>query len=236
MTIESANFGEKVTREFEQTKNEMSIQINTLTNKLMSYDIKLEQTDGHYMEHKAHFKRLEESVIECNRIVEATRQQFDYDTLVQMKDWKAGLQRKLWLFTDGIFKEFKYINERLEAKLLYEIGYHDQMVQPEPYQRIKYDDVISQGSIPSISTIKSHVHKRPNSVARFRKPKDEKALSDLNFKLEDLMEKSLNNMRVNILSDRDKGELDPDRAEELKFKELAEMQDEIRKVRMGQGR
>ena len=42
MTIESANFGEKVTREFEQTKNEMSIQINTLTNKLMSYDIKLE--------------------------------------------------------------------------------------------------------------------------------------------------------------------------------------------------
>ena len=47
------------------------------------------------------------------------------------------------------------------------------------------------------------------------------------------MEKSLNNMKVNILSDRDKGELDPDRADELKFKELAEMQDEIRKVRMG---
>ena len=47
------------------------------------------------------------------------------------------------------------------------------------------------------------------------------------------MEKSLNNMKVNILSDRDKKELDPDRAEELKFKELAEMQDEIRKVRMG---
>ena len=58
-------------------------------------------------------------------------------------------------------------------------------------------------------------------------------MSDLNFKLEDLMEKSLNNMKVNILSERDKGELDPDRAEELKFKELAEMQDEIRKVRMG---
>ena len=48
-------------------------------------------------------------------------------------------------------------------------------------------------------------------------------MSDLNFKLDDLMEKSLNNMKVNILSDRDKGELDPDRAEELKFKELAEM-------------
>ena len=47
------------------------------------------------------------------------------------------------------------------------------------------------------------------------------------------MEKSLNNMKVNILSDADKGDIDPDRAEELKFKELAEMQDEIRKVRMG---
>ena len=48
----------------------------------MSYDIKLEETAGHYIEHKAHFERLEESVIECNKIVEATRQKFDFDTLL----------------------------------------------------------------------------------------------------------------------------------------------------------
>ena len=172
-------------------------------------------------------------MVECTKLIEVTKHHFDFEVLQQMKDWKSGLQKKLWLFTDGIFKEFQYVNERLEAKLLHEIGYHDELQQPEPYRRMRHDDVISQGSIPSISTLRSDVYKRPNSVAKYTKPRDQRAMSELNFNMNDIMEKSVNNMRATILSDQDDKEIDPYRAEQKKFKELATMQDEIRKVRMG---
>lgn len=58
-------------------------------------------------------------------------------------------------------------------------------------------------------------------------------MSSLDFNIDDVWEKSLNNVKATILSDRDKKEVNSALAEELKYNELAKMQDEIRKVRMG---
>ena len=231
--IQSETFASKITRDLEKTKSEIFDQISVFSHQLKAYDSRLESTAGHYLEHKDHFDRVENSMIECTKLIEVTKHHFDFEVLQQMKDWKSGLQKKLWLFTDGIFKEFQYVNERLEAKLLHEIGYHDELQQPEPYRRMRHDDVVSQGSIPSISTLRSDVYKRPNSVAKYTKPRDQRAMSELNFNMNDIMEKSVNNMRATILSDQDDKEIDPYLAEQKKFKELATMQDEIRKVRMG---
>ena len=48
-------------------------------------------------------------------------------------------------------------------------------------------------------------------------------MSELNFNMNDIMEKSVNNMRATILSDQGDKEIDPYLAEEKKFKELATM-------------
>ena len=88
---------------------------------------------------------------------------------------------------------------------------------------MRHDDVVSQGSIPSISTLRSDVYKRPNSVAKYTKPRDKRAMSELNFNMNDIMEKSVNNMRATILSDQGDKEIDTYLAEEKKFKELATM-------------
>lgn len=125
MLVQSDAFSTKITIDLDKAKSEIFDKVTNFQHQLKRYDTKLEATTGHYKEHKAHFNRVEKSMIECTKLIDETKNHFDFETLQQMKDWKGNLQRKLWLFTDGIFKEFKYINERLEAKLLFEIGYHD---------------------------------------------------------------------------------------------------------------
>ena len=46
-------------------------------------------------------------------------------------------------------------------------------------------------------------------------------MSALDFKIDHIWEKSLNNVKATIMSERDKNEVNPGLAEELKFKELA---------------
>ena len=141
--------------------------------------------------------------------------------------------------------EFKYLNKRCEDKVLFEVGYIDKLWREEAprHNPIKYHDLISEGSIPSISSLDPKVLRRPHSVGEFKPDKYERhreAFEELDYEseLDKEWARSLQRMQVVVHSD-DGDYNDPNRAEKKEKArewELAKLQDDIRKVRMGLGR
>ena len=101
-----------------------------------------------------------------------------------MRDHKNISEKKLWRFTEGILTEFAFMGKRTEDKILFELGYHDKLMHEQPHERMRFDDLVSQKSVPSISDMGSEIHRRPNTVSMFKPGKDDERLSFLDFESE----------------------------------------------------
>ena len=86
--VQSETFAQKITKDLEKTKSEIFNEISVFNHRLKAYDSRLESTAGHYLEHKDHFDRMENSMIECTKLIEETKHHFDFEVLQKMKDWK----------------------------------------------------------------------------------------------------------------------------------------------------
>ena len=74
------------------------------------------------------------------------------------------------------------MTKRAEDKVLFEVGYHDKLWREEERKQVKYADMVSEVSIPSLSSLDPAVHKRPHSVHKFKPGKDDEDLmSSLDF-------------------------------------------------------
>jgi len=75
----------------------------------------------------------EKMKIDCNEIMERS-----------FRLIKKTNNVKIYRLCDSIVKEFEYLNQRMEDKILFKIGYLDRMWRPEPYPKIPLKDLLQK--------------------------------------------------------------------------------------------
>ena len=94
---------------------------------IKDYEVRLINTMSKHREHKDHFNRIENQIVDYSREVEMAKDEISYKVDKWLKGYKNTSEKKLWKFTEGILSEFKYMNKRGQDKVLFEVGYHDKL-------------------------------------------------------------------------------------------------------------
>ena len=89
--------------------------------------------------------------------------------------------RKMYKFVEILIREFKYLNQVAEDKILHKVGFYERFRDPASKKRLNlgylYDEIYSAGSAPSFSFLKDEdVLQRAHTIGEFKPPKVRKRI------------------------------------------------------------
>ena len=88
-------------------------------------------------------EKINLGMVECNVNQEQLRYDID-DVLKKNSDnLKVGLETQTYRLCDSIIEEFKYLNKRLEDKILFTVGYYDKKWRPEEEKKFDISALMS---------------------------------------------------------------------------------------------
>ena len=171
-------------QDLEAGKTEMATEFACMRQLLEEYEARLTASVSNHNKHDNRFHRVENQIIDFVAQVTRTKDHLEHQVSKDMKTWKYNSEKKLMKFVECIMSEFKYMSKRCEDKVLFEVGYHDKLWREDPHQPVKFGDLVSQSSVPSLPELGSEIHKRPNSVHEFKPGKSEDLISVLDYESE----------------------------------------------------
>lgn len=133
-------------------------------NRQFGYNQKTEGTFDQFQ------KRLIDAVMEVKQEKKEVTQKLE-----QVLEESQMLQKnKMYKFCAIMMREFKYMNQLQEDKILFEVGYKDHRGEPKPHvpPEMLFDEIMSQSSQPTFTDLEAEKRrKRANSVHIFEVPK-----------------------------------------------------------------
>ena len=116
-------------------------------------------------------------------MAEMKQQAWDFETKVDqtLMESRNTQNRKMYKFVEILIREFKYLNQVAEDKILHKVGFYERFRDPASKKRLNlgylYDEIYSAGSAPSFSFLKDQdVLQRAHTIGTFKPPKVRKRI------------------------------------------------------------
>ena len=129
----------KIREEFRRTNEDQLTEMIQQSEHLRDVQNHSERTD-------LKFKQLNDEIAKLNGIVARSQSIVEFNVEDMIHKQKKANEDKMYRFCDSVLKEFRFLNQRQEDKIFFQLGYYQQMpTYPGEAKKLdKLSDLISE--------------------------------------------------------------------------------------------